>query len=73
MLHETDIPCSDCGTELVEQTVQVGELSITTDWQGDVTVVECPSCDARYYPDKTISRLASVANDSVSPRDTRFV
>ncbi len=62
MIQETDIPCSDCGTELVDRTVYARELSVATDWVGEVTVVECPACEARYYPEETVARLSGTPN-----------
>lgn len=64
MIHETTIPCSDCGTGLVEQTVHVRELSITTSWSGQVTIAECPSCGAQYYPEEALSRLSDLSNNA---------
>lgn len=57
MMYETDIPCSDCGTALVETTVSIGDLAVSTSWRGTVTVAECPECGARYYPEQTVTDL----------------
>lgn len=64
MTHETDIPCSDCGTELVERTVDVRELATATAADGRVNVAVCPSCGARYYPDETLTHLTGTNPDS---------
>ncbi|MEF8853282.1 MAG: hypothetical protein V5A44_03835 [Haloarculaceae archaeon] len=49
MVTEFDLPCTDCGQELVRR--QVAET-------GDVlTVAECPSCGERDYPEGTLSAL----------------
>ncbi len=69
MIHETDLPCSDCDTRLVEQTAHVTELEIPTNWQGTVVVAECPKCGARYYPEETLSKLRDVMSDSHSWSD----
>lgn len=68
MIHETTIPCSDCGTGLVERTVHVRELSVPTDWNCEVSIAECPSCDAQYYPEEALSRLFSISNNTRSRR-----
>lgn len=69
MIQEKDIPCSDCGTDLVERSVRARELPVSTDLQGHVTVVECPSCDARYYPERTVTRISDSPSDARSRGD----
>jgi uncharacterized Zn finger protein len=50
MVSEFDLPCVDCGQELVRrQVVEAGD---------SLTVAECPSCGGRYYPEETLSALA---------------
>lgn len=61
-MKETDIPCSDCGTELEERTVHVRDLPISTDTQLYVDVAVCPSCEARYYPRETLDRLGDAVD-----------
>lgn len=68
MIHETTIPCSDCGTGLVERTVHVRELSLSTSWNGEVSIAECPSCGAQYYPEEALSRVTGVSNKTRSRR-----
>lgn len=68
-MNETDLPCSNCGTELIEQTVDVGELPVSTNWQGDVRLAVCPTCNARYYTRDALTQLAPRENDSPSRRD----
>ncbi|PSP92008.1 hypothetical protein BRC78_03570 [Halobacteriales archaeon QH_8_68_33] len=49
MVSEFDLPCADCGQELVRRQV---------DRAGDaLTVAECPCCGGRYYPEQALSRL----------------
>ena len=60
-MKETDIPCSDCGTELEERTVHVRDLPISTDTQRHVDVAVCPNCEARYYPQETLDRLGDAS------------
>lgn len=64
MMHETDIPCSDCGTTLVETTVPVSDLPVSTSLRGTVTVAECPACDARYYPEQTVVALSGETTET---------
>lgn len=52
MVSEFDLPCTDCGQDLVAQ--DLSESSAT----GDITVAECPSCGGRYYPEEALSRLS---------------
>lgn len=56
-MNETDIPCSDCGTKLEERTIHVRDLPISTDSGLQIDVAVCPTCEARYYPDETLTRL----------------
>lgn len=62
MIHETAIPCSDCGIDLIEQSVHTRTLAVTTEWNGQVTIAKCPSCSARYYPETALFRLSGRAN-----------
>ena len=50
MVSEFDLPCVDCGQELVRR--QVAEAGDT------LTVAECPSCGGRYYPEGALSALS---------------
>lgn len=59
IMKESDIPCSDCGTDLEERTVHVRDLPFTTDAQLSVDVAVCPGCGARYYPRETLDRLGA--------------
>ncbi len=56
-MNELDIPCSDCGTALVERTADPHALPVSTAWTGRVTLAVCPSCGARYYPKQALARL----------------
>lgn len=59
MTHETDLPCSDCEASLVERTIRAHELPVSTRQQGSIVIAECPDCGARYYPEETLTELAS--------------
>lgn len=58
MTTETDLPCTDCGTDLRERTLPTNELLLPVEAQQDVTIAECPNCGGRYYPDDTVTVLA---------------
>lgn len=58
MTYETTIPCSNCGTDLIEHSIHTRTLTVTTEWTGQVTIAECPTCGARYYPEAALSRLS---------------
>nr|WP_247378735.1 zf-TFIIB domain-containing protein [Halorientalis brevis] len=49
MTTEFDLPCVDCGQELVRQQVTRGGTS--------VTVAQCPNCGGQYYPKATLEQL----------------
>lgn len=57
MLREKDLPCSDCGTQLVERTVEPLELFESSSIDGTIQLAECPECGARYFPDQSLSKL----------------
>ena len=59
MTIETDLPCTDCGTALVERAVATRDLPVATTGSGAVTLAACPACDAQYYPDRTLTRIAA--------------
>jgi uncharacterized protein with PIN domain len=56
-MNELEIPCSECGTDLEEQTVHVQELPVSTNRQGHVRIAVCPTCEARYYPQAALTQL----------------
>ena len=58
MLFETDLPCSDCGGELVERDVDPRTLSLASAIEGGIRVAECPERGARYYPEQSLSKLS---------------
>jgi hypothetical protein len=62
-MNETDIPCSDCGTVLLERTFHAQDLPVATALQGHVRIAECPTCEARYYPEQTLSQLTGSTNN----------
>lgn len=57
MLHETDLPCSNCGGSLRERDVASRDLAVAAGTADSAVVAECADCGARYYPDGTIRRL----------------
>lgn len=61
-MNELDLPCSDCGTALVERTVHARDVSISADWRDHVQVAACPSCGARYYPESALVELSKQSN-----------
>lgn len=69
-MNETDLPCSDCGTELIERTVNATELPNTTTVDDSVRLAVCPSCGARYYPKQTLSKLSERRTDPSARGDS---
>lgn len=63
-MNERDLPCADCGTELVERSVHVRDLPVETPWHGSVVVTECPTCNGRYYPERSVSTLDDALHES---------
>lgn len=57
MVHESDLPCSDCGAALVERDVEPPALSLSSSSEGPLSLAECPACGARYYPERALARL----------------
>jgi DNA-directed RNA polymerase subunit RPC12/RpoP len=49
MTPEFELPCVDCGQELVRQRISTGS--------DDVTVAQCPDCGSRYYPEDALGRV----------------
>lgn len=62
-MNGTDLPCADCGTELVERTITANELPTAIADDGSVRVAKCPNCGARYYPKQTLSKLSERRTD----------
>lgn len=69
-MKETDMPCADCGEDLVERLVDVQEIPVSTDWHGQIRIAECEACGPRYYPDGAVTRLAGRPNDRHRRGDT---
>jgi hypothetical protein len=65
-MNEFDLPCSDCGSTLVETHVPVHELLDGSTSTDDVPVADCPTCDARYYLEATIATLAEFETNADS-------
>lgn len=57
MIHETDIPCSECGDAVDERAIPVRDLDIGLNTEEPVAVAECTSCSARYFPERTVQKL----------------
>jgi len=58
MTHETDLPCSACGGDLIERRLAVEEVAFDGDADTTVVIAECPACGARFYPQETLARLS---------------
>jgi DNA-directed RNA polymerase subunit RPC12/RpoP len=54
MPHETDLPCTECGSALEERTE-----TPTTDDAESLTLAVCPHCGTKHYPDEALSRLGT--------------
>lgn len=50
MTTEFDLPCAECGRELVRREIPA------EDGSGEVVVAECPDCGGRYYPEDALGR-----------------
>lgn len=61
-MKEIKLPCSDCGTGLVERAVHARESPISTDWLDRVCLAECPECNVRYCPKRALARLAGTTD-----------
>lgn len=62
-MNEFDLPCTDCGTALIESTVPARRLPALTTHAGGVTIAVCPECGARYYPDAALEELTTGTRD----------
>lgn len=69
-MNELTLPCSDCGTALVEQPVHTRDLSVSTALDGTVSLARCPSCEARFYPRQALAQLSGSTTDR-EPRGDR--
>ena len=65
MTREADLPCSDCGSDLIDRAVPAHELPLGSSATGTVTVAVCPECGARHYPDETVRRLTNGPDGSL--------
>ena len=61
MPNETDLPCTDCGSALEEQTVTLLEREGTDTSPADIRVAVCPDCGATHYPEQTLTKLTDTA------------
>lgn len=62
-MNELTLPCSDCGTALVEQPVHTRDLPVSTAHHGTVSLANCPSCGARFYPRRALAQLSASRTD----------
>lgn len=63
-MNELDLPCSDCGSALVENHVPVHQLSDGSAATDDVPVADCPTSGARYYLEETIATLRELETNA---------
>lgn len=57
MVTEFDLPCTECGGEIIRV-----EVSANTDSENNSTkeyVGECAECGARFYPAETLESLSN--------------
>lgn len=57
MPTESDLPCPNCGGELVELSVDIQSLPGPAVSDDTATVASCPFCEVRFYPERTLERL----------------
>lgn len=60
MVTEFDLPCTECGGEIVRVEISPdtgGESNSTKEYVG-----ECVECDARFYPAETLKSLSNEEN-----------
>lgn len=69
MTYETTIPCSACGTDLIERSIHTRSLAVTTEWTGKVTIAECSTCEARYYPEAALLCLSDRSDTTHRQQD----
>ena len=69
-MREIDLPCTACGASLAERVVFTTDLPVEPTWTGSVIVAECRSCEARYYPRRTLARLSGPSNTTPSRGDS---
>lgn len=67
MPHETDLPCSNCGAELVESIEAVPDAATGDANAETVTVAECPACGARFYPRDSLEPLSAISEGPRQP------
>lgn len=70
MTDEIDLPCTECGGELIERRCPIAELTAATDREEAVSIAECSNCGATYYPRETVVRLANVDGGSQTRGDS---
>ncbi|WP_306055356.1 hypothetical protein [Natronococcus wangiae] len=57
MTSEFDLPCSACGGDLREVTIEPHKLGINVETESSVLVAECRICGERHYPERTLATL----------------
>ncbi len=68
-MNETDLPCSDCGSALTERTIPATDLPLPVETEQPIQVAICPSCEARYYPEQTLTTLAGTRTNAARHGD----
>lgn len=69
-MHETDLPCSICGSELTDQAISASQTPVETTYSGRIRIAACPNCRSRYYPDATLETLSGRPTDGDQYPDT---
>ncbi|WP_136351009.1 hypothetical protein [Natronorubrum bangense] len=57
MTSEFDLPCSACGGDLREATIESHELGLQVETEMPLLVAECRTCGERHYPEGTLATL----------------
>lgn len=62
MTSEFDLPCSACGGDLREVTIESHELGMQVETETTVLVAECETCGEYHYPEQTLTALRGRAS-----------
>lgn len=57
MTSEFGLPCSACGGDLREVTIESHELGTNVETDASVLVAECRICGERHYPERTLATV----------------
>jgi uncharacterized Zn finger protein len=55
MITEFDLPCSNCGGQLEQVQISIGDQG--TELDNTLLLAKCVECGAEYYPEKTLDQL----------------